>query len=105
MRRSSHGGKSSRSHLAWADEEETLLLGDLEFKFKPIKFACEVVLVIHGHISTSSVFLPRGNVLGLIGAAILPGGMLGKVTDPAASAAVISDREGFQIRNVTKGGE
>ena len=42
--------------------------------------------------STSSVFLPRGNILGLFRAAILPGGMLGgKVTDPAASAAVISD--------------
>ena len=36
-------------------------------------------------------FLPQGSILAHIGAAILPGGMLGKVTDPAASAAVISD--------------
>ena len=36
--------------------------------------------------------MPQGNILAHIGAAILPGGMLGKVTDPAASAAaVISD--------------
>ena len=40
---------------------------------------------------TLKSFLPQGNILAHIGAAILPGGILRKVTDPAASAAVISD--------------
>ena len=67
------------------------MLGDLKSKFKSMKWVGKVASAIHGHTGTLVKLLPQGNIVAHIRAAILPGGMLRKVTNPAASAAVISD--------------